>query len=458
MVAAGGSVAGAFLFGQREGIRQAKTVTASTTVMASTTGVQNATVNLVGPASYIIYIDGSTIKAQNGLTGQIDYSNTDAATVIQNAINALPSTGGQIILREGQFTINSTIVLKPQIYLVGQGYSATRLRLGNNKNMDLISGSTTPTVQNRLGVSIANLAIDGNKASQTLTCHGIHFNGYKNCRFTFIRIDNCNGDGFYQEGGSDTFQFVLDQVMSYGNALNGFHMTGSNNLMEWCFGNTNTAVGIRLEGDYQSCLVKCEGESNGSHGFYILTSHHITLLDCDASSNTGDGVRIDTSYATTLLACLFSENTGSGITVRSSASDISYDNSIISSQMSKNTRYGYEEINGGAGVPTQNKLESSYFTGNTIAPALILSTINLYSNNIGFVTENSGQATILNGRTSVTVAHGLAEAPNLVLAQGQSTETRDLWVEADANSITIYAPSVVTTNRNVYWYARCKPG
>src|SRR5208337_4016515 len=86
MVAAGGSVAGAFLFGQREGIRQAKTVTASTTVMASTTGVQNATVNLVGPASYIIYIDGSTIKAQNGLTGQIDYSNTDAATVIQNAI------------------------------------------------------------------------------------------------------------------------------------------------------------------------------------------------------------------------------------------------------------------------------------------------------------------------------------------------------------------------------------
>jgi len=48
-------------------------------------------------SSYLIYSDGTTFFARNGITGNIDFSGTGVLTVIQNAINALSS--GVIYLR-----------------------------------------------------------------------------------------------------------------------------------------------------------------------------------------------------------------------------------------------------------------------------------------------------------------------------------------------------------------------
>ena len=41
------------------------------------------------PYSYLIYKDGSTYYARNGITGNIDYSNTNAVTLFNNTITAL---------------------------------------------------------------------------------------------------------------------------------------------------------------------------------------------------------------------------------------------------------------------------------------------------------------------------------------------------------------------------------
>jgi len=45
-------------------------------------------------ASYIVRVNGSVYEAINGSTGKIDYSGTDASTVIQSAANAIKSAGG----------------------------------------------------------------------------------------------------------------------------------------------------------------------------------------------------------------------------------------------------------------------------------------------------------------------------------------------------------------------------
>ena len=60
-------------------------------------------------ASYIVFVDsadGNKIKAKNGTTGKIEYSGTDGATVIQSAINALPNSGGAIVLRAGTYNLS----------------------------------------------------------------------------------------------------------------------------------------------------------------------------------------------------------------------------------------------------------------------------------------------------------------------------------------------------------------
>ncbi|MGC9203179.1 MAG: glycosyl hydrolase family 28-related protein, partial [Thermoproteota archaeon] len=72
------------------------------------------------PYSYEIYTDGTTVYAKNGKTGQIEFSGTDAATVIQNAINAL-TDGGTVYLKKGLYILSNTInITNHGIHLVGE--------------------------------------------------------------------------------------------------------------------------------------------------------------------------------------------------------------------------------------------------------------------------------------------------------------------------------------------------
>src|SRR5437879_1245059 len=70
-------------------------------------------------ASYIIYYQDN-FYAQNGTTGSIDYSGTDAATVIQAAIDILSNGGGLIVLRRGIYPLSDGIRLGQGIHLLGE--------------------------------------------------------------------------------------------------------------------------------------------------------------------------------------------------------------------------------------------------------------------------------------------------------------------------------------------------
>jgi len=82
------------------------------------------------PASYIVFgrdTDGDgvydIIYAKNGTSGEIEFSGTDASTVIQQAINALPNGKGRILIKNGVYSINQTIYL-PRIdeYKKGESF------------------------------------------------------------------------------------------------------------------------------------------------------------------------------------------------------------------------------------------------------------------------------------------------------------------------------------------------
>ena len=86
-----------------------------------------------------------------------------------------------------------------------------------------------------------------------------------------------------------------------------------------------------------------------------------------------------------------------------------------------------------------------------------IGTNTIVSQNIGFATENSGTATIPNGQTSVTVAHGLAGTPTSVVLGPTHAEVADAVWSADDTNITITVPSAVTADRQISWYAEYKP-
>jgi len=74
--------------------------------------------------------------------------------------------------------------------------------------------------------------------------------------------------------------------------------------------------------------------------------------------------------------------------------------------------------------------------------------------NIGYVTENSGVATIPSGSTSVTVSHGLASAPSKVLVTPLGQPPGKIWVQNITNtSFDIITDTAPTADLRVAWYA-----
>ena len=115
--------------------------------------------NRIATASYIIYYQKG-FYAQNGTTGAVDFSGSDAATVIQSAVNAL-AEGGLIILRRGVYTLTDEVTLGQGIYLLGEQGAILRVgdgaqSLGNPFNMLEAVGDD---------VTIDNLELDGNATS-----------------------------------------------------------------------------------------------------------------------------------------------------------------------------------------------------------------------------------------------------------------------------------------------------
>jgi len=93
-------------------------------------GSDNRTDVLANPkqtASYIIYTDGTNIYAKNGTTGEVEFSGTDASTVIQSALNALNdpvSGGGTIFLADVKW--NSSLTIPDNVLVIEQLGASTK--------------------------------------------------------------------------------------------------------------------------------------------------------------------------------------------------------------------------------------------------------------------------------------------------------------------------------------------
>ncbi len=68
---------------------------------------------------YVVFLDGTTVKARNGTTGAIDYTSSDASYVINSAI----AGGNNIYIKQGTYTLTSDIVLhnKKNAQIVSDG-------------------------------------------------------------------------------------------------------------------------------------------------------------------------------------------------------------------------------------------------------------------------------------------------------------------------------------------------
>ena len=169
----------------------------------------------------------------------------DQEEIIQ-ALNALPATGGEIVILDGTYNITASInIPKDNVSLRGNGNATILKRMYNSTNTD--SGSTARgliTLNGKSGCKIQGLQIDGNKATYTASYnYGIHLYSSSNNN---TKTDNtCSNNDYGIRLYSSNNNTIAGNTCN-NNSSNGIYLSSSSNTI--VTGNTcnNNSTGINL--------------------------------------------------------------------------------------------------------------------------------------------------------------------------------------------------------------------
>ena len=121
----------------------------------------------------------------------------DDVEIIQ-ALNALPATGGEVVILDGTYNITASInIPKDNVSIRGSGNATTLKRMYDSTNTD--SGATAKgliTLNEKSGCKIQGLQIDGNKATYTASYnYGIYlYSSSNNTSNNTVTGNTCNNN------------------------------------------------------------------------------------------------------------------------------------------------------------------------------------------------------------------------------------------------------------------------
>lgn len=254
----------------------------------------------VSPVSYIIYKDSAgIIHAKNGLTGEIEFSGDDAATVIQNTINKLEK-GGKIVLI-GSFELQKSLIIsKDSIWLSGIGKGivssrpeATILRFTQT---DSSHGITATSVGR---IKISDMTIIGN----TNAGDGIHLTSC-NGEISNVIVDDFGGNGIYMK---DCYYFSVYNVWTRSNGQHGVHLDNCNSIIFVCL----------------------KTSDNGKSGVYTIAQDGGGLIDIVSEFNEEAGITIDCCRGIGISHSYFENNKQRAIYICNGSCGLAITQSVI---------------------------------------------------------------------------------------------------------------------------------
>jgi hypothetical protein len=185
---------------------------------------------------------------------------------IQKAIDALPSSGGEIRLRPTTYTCSASIVIdRDDITLRGSG-GATVLRLADHANRPvLILGQTAalPAIT-RTRIHVADLTIDGNRAQQDFECslgpctgtdflrnNDISLRRVEDVLIEHVTARNARSGGLVPELGSR--RVTVRDFTAFGNAFDGIAAYQTeDSLFTGLYLHDNDGAGLSLDIDFNN--------------------------------------------------------------------------------------------------------------------------------------------------------------------------------------------------------------
>ncbi len=214
---------------------------------------------------------------------------------IQAALNALPLTGGELLLLDGTYNCAASIILDS--YQTLRGCGRNTILTASAADVDIIT-ATGGAGTEKIGILIADLCDDGN-AGGVSNDSGI--------KWTYVdrsRIEGCWARDNAEHGiiltncDSNT---IMGNICP-GNAWGGLQLTTSlHNIItgNTCQGNTNVSNGIGIGSSSHNTITGNTCQGNTNYGMSIYSSLYNTITGNTCQGNVYDGIMIyRSSYCT----------------------------------------------------------------------------------------------------------------------------------------------------------------
>ena len=357
--------------------------------------------------TYIIYKNGLLTYAKNGATGTIEKTSLLSADVFTYAITHLPTTGGEIFVKAGSYTLTYSLPIAEGLHIIGEGTAQTT-QLFETSNTPMFTYNGTKDIYFFV---LEHISMYGNPTG-TPTCQSaIKTNPHMNDGMIFdCCILRFKGDGINL---GTTWGWRIDQSVFEYNGGDGIHLHGG------CDGYITNSKIISNEGNSidldGSCAVIMTGNylgESGKNGVLFNNTTVCTLI--------GNEFYQDDSHNTGLYSDVYL-NSGCNRNI------------ILGNQIEGASHSKYNIYLGGTSSTTRNMISLNRLSG-ALSGSIKrqVSNTDIIRTNIGYTTENYGTCTITNGNT-ITVNHGLA------------TQPRAITITPIGIFISYYVDSVTTT-------------
>lgn len=346
------------------------------------------------PISYIIFIEGTTIKAKNGTTGQIEFSGTDARTVIQAAINTL--TSGTVLVRDGTYTLNGSgtlLRIPSNITLKGESREGTILKVADGciaTKYIAVSGNY---------VQVRDLTLDGNRGNnvdqniESQQCGILVWNISSTAKYVVIDnvyVHDTYSIGIYIIYNSDYLRVTNSRIENTNDSSIQASYIGkgviANNL---CKG-TDAGAGVEIQ-IAEGTSVTGNRFENCYEGLRIITATNNAITGNVIKSTTQIGVYLGKSH----------KNTVSGNTVDGGCAEAGFyiadsnSNSIVGNTICDMLGYGLQLITSQYNVIAENIFDTMNIHGMGIRGSSYNSINGNVIKDAGILTDNTYHGMIL---------------------------------------------------------------
>lgn len=262
---------------------------------------------------------------------------TDDQMEINAAIQALPATGGEVVILDGTYNITAAIqVNKDGAKLSGNGAATNLQRMWASTKIEGIIEVTTNNC------TIENLKLTGNKTSYTSTfCAGICMHEVKNISIEKNLLYNCAGTGIY--GLTILNSRIISNAVQGSN--NGIYMDGSDFGLQ-CYRNAIVENTIIFEdaqngfGIYAGRVIGCNISGNiihkGSIGIRLGASDRNTVTS-NTISDAKNGVVIHNSNRNQVAGNSIVNSAEAGLLINSTMENYGIENLIVANLIIRGT-------------------------------------------------------------------------------------------------------------------------